>query len=334
MKRLGKIRKGTLLLVFVGLSVSAFVGASAVASNGSGKNAASVNAADPYTVGISYSELSIPYFKQIKNSVDAAAKKVPGLKLFQLSANNDASKQLDQISLLISQKPKLILLNSVDASLIVPGVMKIRAAKIPMMTFDRMIPSAQKFMVTHIGASAEEAGYVEAQAVCKMKKNARILAIWGVAGNQTTRDRVAGVKRGMTANGCHLKLVAEKYEGDETTEAAAATMGDWLQKYPAGSVDAVVNYGDGQAAGVLSQLHASHRTDIVVTGAANFDPFHHSVCSGDKQALADVDFNTAGQGRVIVATIQKYMKGAKLPAWVKTPELLVTGQNKVTCSQK
>jgi ribose transport system substrate-binding protein len=333
MKTFSRAHRGTLLgLASVALAASVIVGASALVASGATNRPAGPNVAK-YTVGISYSELTIPYFKQIKNSVDKAANKVPGLKLIQLSANNDAAKQLDQLSLLASQKPNLILINSVDASLIVPGVKKLKSAKIPMMTFDRMIPTVQKSMVTHIGASAEEAGFHESQAVCKWKNDAKILAIWGVAGNQTTRDRVAGVKRGMTANGCHLKLIEEKYEGDETTEAAATTMSNWLQKYSSGSVDAVVNYGDGQAWGALSQLHALHRTDIVVTGAANFGPFHDAVCSGDKQALADVDFNTAGQGRVIVATIQKYMKHTKLPAWVKTPELVVTGANKVTCGK-
>lgn len=328
MKTFCRTHRGALLLVSVALAASITVGASAFAANG-----ATAKPAAKFTVGISYSELSIPYFKQIKDSVAAAGKKVPGLKLIQLSANNDAAKQLDQLSLLASQKPNLILVNSVDASLIVPGVKKLKAAKIPVMTFDRMIPSVQKLMVTHVGASAEEAGFLEAQAVCKYKNDAKILAIWGIAGNQTTRDRVAGVKRGMTANGCHLKLIEEKYHSDETTEAAAATMSNWLQKYPAGSVDAVVNYGDGQAWGALSQLHALHRSDIVVTGAANFGPFHDAICSGDKQALADVDFNTAGQGKTIVSTIQKFMKHGKFPAWVKTPELLVTGTNKVTCGQ-
>lgn len=330
MKLFSRTHRATLALGGVALAASVIIGATALAATGATAKPAT-SQAKTFTVGISYSELSIPYFKQIKNSVDAAAKKVPGLKLIQLSASNDAAKQLDQLALLTSQKPNLVLINSVDASLIVPGVKKVKAAKIPMMTFDRMIPSAQKSMVTHVGASAEGAGFIEAQAVCKYKNNAKILAIWGVAGNQTTRDRVAGVKRGMTANGCHLKFVDQKYEGDETTELAAATMGAWLQKYAPGSVDAVVSYGDGQAAGALSQLHALHRKDIVVTGAANFGPFHDAVCKGDKQALATVDFNTAGQGKVMVDTIRKFMKGGKFPAWVKTPELLVTGTNKVTC---
>lgn len=286
-----------------------------------------------YTVGISWSGLNTPYFTGLKKGVDDAVKSVAGLKIISVQANNDANTQLDQLAQLVSQHVDLIVVNPADASTIASGVQQAIDAKIPIMTLDRMIPSLAKNVVTHVGASAEEAGYNEAQLVCNEKsKQAKILGIWGLPGNQTTRDRVAGVKRGMTANGCALQLVAEVYEQGETTEAAAKTMGDWLQKYAPGSIDAVVTYADSQAAGALGELKSQGRTDMVVTGAANFGPFHDAICAGNPQAFGTVDFNTEGQGKTLIDTIVKYRAGEKLPAWVTTPQLVVTPKNKLTCA--
>jgi ribose transport system substrate-binding protein len=307
-------------------------GGHVASSSGKGSPSDGSSQAKTYTVGIAWSALQTPYFAGLKTGVDQASRKVPGLKIVQVQANDDGSTQLDQVSQLLSQKVDLLVINVVDAGTEASAVQQAKSQSVPVFTLDRMIPSAQSEVVTHVGASAEQAGYEEAQLVChQVGKNAKYLGIWGLPGNQTTRDRVAGVKRGAKDKGCNLQLVSEKYEQGETTEAAAQTMGDWLQRYQKGSVDAVITYADSQAAGALQELHSANRTDMVVTGAANFGPFHDAICKGDKQALGTVDFNTAGQGKTLVETIQKFRSGAKLPAWTQTPEVVVTPQNKATC---
>ena len=82
----------------------------------------------------------------------------------------------------------------------------------------------------------------------------------------------------------------------------------------------------------MQELRSEGRKDIVVTGAANFGPFHDAICKGDPQALATVDFNVAGQGATLLQTIEKLRAGESLPAWVKTDEVLVTPRNRATCS--
>lgn len=300
------------------------------AGSGSGSGSGSKSGGD-YTVGVSWSALQTPYFTGLKAGLDKAAK-AAGIKLIEVQANNDANQQLNQLSQLQSQNVDLMVVNPADASTIVGGIKQVAASGIPVVTIDRMVPAAGDSVVTHVGASAEVAGYDEAQAVCKARgKDAKYLGIWGLPGNQTTRDRVAGVKRGATAKGCNLQLVAEKYEQGETTEAAANTTADWLQKYGPGQVDAIITYADSQAAGALQELKAQHRTDMGVTGAANFGPFHDAICAGNKQALATVDFDVVGQGKTLLDTIQKLRAKQSVPKWVKTNEVVVTPQNRATC---
>jgi ABC-type sugar transport system substrate-binding protein len=195
-----------------------------------------------------------------------------------------------------------------------------------------MVPDVQDQVTTHIGTSAEQAGYEESQAVCHAKgKTAKYLGLYGLPGNQTTRDRVAGIKRGAKDKGCGLQLVDEKYEQGETTEAAAETTGTWLQKYGPGQVDAIITYADSQAAGALQELKSNNRDDVVVTGAANFGPFHDAICKGDPQALMTVDFDVAGQGAAMVDAVEKFEQKQKLPEWIKTSQIIVDNKTKKTC---
>lgn len=287
-----------------------------------------------YTVGVSWSALQTPYFNDLKRGLDDAAADAGGVELVHVQANNDAAQQLNQISQLVSRDVDLLVVNPADAATIAGGIREAAADGLKIVTLDRSIPAAKDDIVTHVGASAEQAGFDEAQAVCKARGNdASYLGIWGLPGNQTTRDRVAGVKRGAKAEGCNLQLVQEKYEQGETTEAAARTTATWLQKYRPGQVDAIITYADSQAAGALEELKSQNRDDIVVTGAANFGPFHDAICEGDPQALATVDFNVAGQGETLFETIEKVRAGDDLPEWVETKSIVVTNENRATCDE-
>lgn len=318
------------------LATSAASGLAACGGSGSDNSASGTGGGSggggTYTVGVTWSALQTPYFIGLKQGLDAAAKQAQGIKLIEVQANNDSSQQLDQIQQLETQGIDLLVVNAVDAATIGGGIKEAASSGIPVVTSDRPVPSAGSAVKTHVGASAEQAGFKEAQAVCKARgRNATYLGIWGLPGNQTTRDRVAGVKRGAKANGCALRLLDEKYEQGETTEAAATTTANWLQRYGPGQVDAIITYADSQAAGALQELKAQNRSDVVVTGAANFGPFHRAICKGDPQALATVDFDVKGQGKTLLETIEKIRDGQPVPKFVKTHEDLVTSKNRVTC---
>jgi ribose transport system substrate-binding protein len=328
------LTKSRATIVAVGVISAALVGGcgSDDTGGGSASSGSGSGSGKEFKVGILYSTLSTPYFISIKDGATQAAAKAGNVKLTQLQADNDAAKQLDQISQMVAQKADVIVINPVDSATVASGVREAVAAHIPVVTLDRMIPDVQKQAASHVGASAEQAGYEEAQAVCKAKgKTAKWLGLYGLPGNQTTRDRAAGIKRGAKDKGCDLQMVTEKYEQGETTEAAAETVGSWLQKYGKGSVDAIITYADDQAAGALQELKSNKRDDIVVTGAANFGPFHDAICKGDPQALMTVDFAAKDQGVTLIDSVQKLLAGGKLPAWVKTQEVVVDNTTKATC---
>jgi len=313
-------------------AIGALAGGCGSDDDGGGASANSGGSGEKYKVGILYSALATPYFISMKDGATKAAEKAGDIELTQLQADNDTAKQLDQISQLVAQQMDVIVINPVDAATTAGGVREALQADIPVLTLDRMIPDVQDQITSHIGTSAEQAGYEEAQAVCKAKgKDAKWLGLYGLPGNQTTRDRVAGIKRGATDKGCALQMVEEKYEQGETTEAAAETTGTWLQKYGEGEVDAIITYADSQAAGSLQELKSNNRDDIVVTGAANFGPFHDAICKGDPLALMTVDFDVVGQGAATIDAVEKLRAGETLPEWIKTDQIVVDNKTKATC---
>ena len=140
-----------------------------------------------FTIGISWSALQTEYFVGLKDAVDAAAAKVPGLKVIHVNANDDPVTQLDQLEDLASQSPDVIVVNPADSEAESDGVRSL-AERFPVFTLDRQVTDVEDVVVTHVGTSAEEGGYNEAQLVCQeVGKDAKFLGIWASPASRPPR---------------------------------------------------------------------------------------------------------------------------------------------------
>src|SRR3989475_11061978 len=93
-------------------------------------------AAAPPTVGLSISTLNNPFFVDLRDGAQAAAKRL-NVNLVVLDAQNDSAREASQIEDLIQKRVAVIAINPTDSDAIVPTIKKINAAKIPVITVDR-----------------------------------------------------------------------------------------------------------------------------------------------------------------------------------------------------
>src|SRR5256885_5293683 len=83
-------------------------------------------AAAPPTVGLSLSTLNNPFFVDLRDGAQAAAKKM-NVNLVVLDAQNDSAREASQIEDLIQKKVAVIAINPTDSDAIAPTIRKVRS---------------------------------------------------------------------------------------------------------------------------------------------------------------------------------------------------------------
>ncbi|MDP3703102.1 MAG: substrate-binding domain-containing protein, partial [Candidatus Omnitrophota bacterium] len=81
-------------------------------------------------VGLSISTLNNPFFVDLRDGAQAAAKRL-NVNLIVLDAQNDSAREASGIEDLIQKKVAVIAINPTDSDAIVPTIKKINAARIP-----------------------------------------------------------------------------------------------------------------------------------------------------------------------------------------------------------
>src|SRR5438309_11675693 len=84
-------------------------------------------AAAPPTVGLSLSTLNNPFFVDLRDGAQAAAKKM-NVNLVVLDAQNDSARQASQIAELIQKEVAGIAVRPTDSDAIVPSKKEVNAA--------------------------------------------------------------------------------------------------------------------------------------------------------------------------------------------------------------
>ena len=136
--------------------------------------------AEGLKIGFSQVTLQSPFYVQLKNGAEAAAK-AGGDTLTFLDANGDVTKQNNDIQDLITQGVNAIIINPVNPDAVAPSLEAAKAAGIPVITVDR--PINGEGVTAHIGRDNKKMGGIVGQAVVdRLKKD-------GVGAPPSSRSR-------------------------------------------------------------------------------------------------------------------------------------------------
>lgn len=320
------MKKTTRILAFVlGMIITAF------AFTGCGKKPAPAPAT-PNTpapaaptkqikVGLSMNTLNNPFFVDVKNGVEKAAKD-NNVSLVVTDAQNSAATQVSDVENLIAQKPDVIIIDPSDSDAIVAAVEACNKANIPVITMDRQSNGGD--VVAHIGFDAIKSGNIAGDYIAeqmKGKTDAKIVEIQGIMGTNVAQDRSKGFNESMTRN--KLKIIARQ-TADFDRAKAMTVMENILQANP--KIDAVYAANDEMALGALEAIKASGRSkDIVLIGCDAIDPSLEKIRAGELNAtIAEPPFFLGKKGLEIALS---HLKGESVEKSIILDSTLVTKDN-------
>jgi ribose transport system substrate-binding protein len=269
------------------------------------------------TVGLSISTLNNPFFVDLRDGAQAAARRL-GVALIVLDAQNDSAREASGIEDLIQKKVAVIAINPTDSDAIVPTIKKINAAKIPVITVDRGANGG--VVAAHIASDNVAGGRMAAEYVAKrLNGKGNVVMLEGIAGTSAARDRGKGFREGL-AKYPGLKLVAVQ-TADFDRAKGLAVMENILQAQK--KIDAVFAQNDEMALGAIQAIAAAKRQrEMFVVG---FDAIADALTAIKNGTMAaTIAQQPKEMGRLAVEAAVNIINKKPVPKFTPVPLKLVT----------
>lgn len=277
---------------------------------------ASPAGATKVTMGLAISTLNNPFFVELKEGAEAAAKRL-GVDLVVVDAQNDANRQLASIENLIQKGVDVILVNPTDSTAVVPAIKTANRAGVPVMTVDRGATGGE--VATHIASDNVAGGRMAGEYLAKLLGGkGRVVELEGIPGTSAARDRGLGFNEVMKKYP-GLQVVARQEAGFDRAKGLTV-MENILQAHP--QIDGVFAHNDEMALGALKAISAANRAGIEVVGFDAVDDAVRAVKEG--RLAATVAQKPAEMGRLAVEFGLKVVQGQKVDKYIPVDLALVT----------
>jgi ribose transport system substrate-binding protein len=192
-----------------------------------------------------------------------------GYEVRALNAGNTSATQVNQMDDAISQKPRAIVLNAVDASTITASVDKARQAGIPVLVYDRFIQDTTTDFHSVVGTI--KIGQMAADEVARLLKEKNgeakgtVLEIMGDPGDNYTVLIDQGFQEKIKADYPNIQVTAKPTAGWEPT-VAASIVDDQLTANEA--IDLIFVHADFRATSIIPvlQAHGMKQGDVLMVG--------------------------------------------------------------------
>jgi ABC-type sugar transport system substrate-binding protein len=195
----------------------------------------------------------------------------PNVKITVVTAENDASKQQEQVQMFVTQGVNAIILNPVDMKMSVAAVDIAAKANIPVITLNTV--SENKSIKAHVGSDDMEAGRLQMERLiqaCKEKgiANPRMAYVNGALGHSAQVLREKAYKEVLSKHP-EVKLVVQG-TANWYADQAQVLVENWLQKYPDG-IDAIAVQSDYMLQGVATAVKNAGLAGKILLGGMDCD---------------------------------------------------------------
>jgi ribose transport system substrate-binding protein len=248
-----------------------------------------------------------------------------GYQLVKTNANNSDDQQVQDIQTLINDKPDVLLVDPHTEDAEAKAVLDARKACIPVFIVDRdvneSLATPGRDFVTFVGSDFQKQGLLAADALIEAlggpSANATIVELTGTTGSSPAILRGGGFDGELAAKAPGIKIVAE-----QTANFARATgqqvMATLIQQFP--NIKGVFAHNDEMAIGAITALKAAGKhpgTDIKVVSIDGTKDAVNLVLAGDEYAVVQ---SNPRLGPLVFQSLDQYIKGQDLPAWVVQPD--------------
>lgn len=280
---------------------------------------ASAFAADKFVVGYANMADTDVFVMARKTAFIEAAKSDPDVEINFADANNDISRQLDQIDNMIAQKVNAIVVVPVDFEGIVPGVEKANEAGIPVIALGIQSAGGKS---TFVGSKNIDAGRMQGEFMKdKLPKDAKILYLQGTPGLYHSQERLKGFEEALQRPDvtilANLSGNYDRAEGMKVTE-------DWIQSFP--QFDAIIAANDQMALGAREALQGAGRLQgVMISGVDGVPDALNAIKAGEMSQT--IFQNAAGQAQAAFEVVETIKKGEEPPAEKLVPFESITAEN-------
>ena len=222
------------------------------------------HAADPaIAVGVSWSHFQEERWKIDEASLVAGLRE-SGARYLSADAQSSAEKQLADIENLVTRGADVLVVVAHDPDTLGPALASARAARIPVIAYDRLIDAPGVF---YLSFDNRRVGRIQAETILAAVPRGRYAFIKGSPQDPNTAFVHAGqldVLSPAIADG-RVSVVGDQYVDGWLPEVAQRVMEQILTR-SGGRIDAVVCSNDGMAGGVAAALAGAGLSGVPVSG--------------------------------------------------------------------
>ena len=286
-------------------------------SNGSGSSdKVTKKAPKNLKIGVSVSTLTNPAFVNLKNVISNYAKK-HGSKVIVDDANNDTSKQNNDVEDLITQRVDALIINPCDSSAISAVVKKANEANIPVVCVDRSADSGK--VISTVASDNVAGGKMAANWLVKtLGENAKVAEIQGIPGASATRERGKGFD---SIGDKKLDIVTKQTAQFDRAKALTVTE-NILQAHR--NIKGIFAKNDEEAVGAARAVKAANKK-ITIIGFDGALACLNLIQKGQITATVGQQWNKIGQQSVQM--VYDYYQNKKVPKNDKVPVKIITKKN-------
>lgn len=261
-------------------------------------------------IGLSISTLNNPFFIAVRDGVNKEAE-YESMSVKIADAQNDSTKQNNDIEDLIQQGVDILLVNPVDSSAISSAIITANQRDIPVITIDR---SAYKgSVVTFIASDNIAGGKMAAQFIIdKLGRNAVVAELEGIPGASATRERGQGFHE-IADNS--LNIVTSQAADFDRAKGLNVTE-NMLQAHD--NIQAIFAQNDEMALGAVEAAKSTGK-HIIIIGFDGSDDGLKAVHSGQMSATIAQQPEVIGKDAIQISKqiALKHKIAAKIPVELK-----------------
>ncbi|MBA3416204.1 MAG: sugar ABC transporter substrate-binding protein [Chloroflexia bacterium] len=261
-----------------------------------------------------------PFWQALRVGVEArAAENGVTVDVISLPTNSGVSDQVAQMEDAVTQGYDGIILGTIDAAGIVPGIEAANAAGIPVLAVDTAPAGGELvslIQTDNVAASRQAGEFIVEQ----LGGQGKVLNLQGDMANQTAQARNAGVHKALDA-AAGIETIDQSANWQQ--EEGLAITENILTSDP--DLVAIFAANDPPALGALQALRAAGRDDVIIVG---FDAIPDAVQAIiDGEMTATIAQFPAVMGTVGVDLMVRHLNGEEVPELVDSGAMLVTQEN-------
>ncbi|MGM9915347.1 MAG: substrate-binding domain-containing protein [Lactobacillus crispatus] len=314
-KRFMKVAVAASVVILAG-GVLAGCGSTGLSNGSSSSSKVEKKSPKDLKIGVSISTLTNPAFVNLKNVISNYAKK-QGSKVIVDDANNDTSKQNNDVEDLITQKVDALIINPCDSSAISTVVKKANEANIPVVCVDRSADSGK--VVSTVASDNVTGGKMAANWLVKqLGENAKVAEIQGIPGASATRERGKGFD---SIGDKKLDIVTKQTAQFDRAKALTVTE-NILQAHK--DIKGIFAQNDEEAVGAARAVKAANKK-VTIIGFDGALACLNLIQKGQVTATVGQQWNKIGEQSVQM--VYDHYQNKKVPKNDKVAVKIVTKKN-------